>query len=513
MMMLLKRTRHGVDDLVQKSFKKSLDSNITHPDKIEHRKKTSAPKPGRQESCKALAQSCSTPPCVRSNDSQGKARTLEVGLMKSKTHSRGCPTSHVISSKPAPNNLVRESAKMSMDNLTCQGNLNRFKENTIRKLSVQGSCKMLTQSCSSLPQRQICKSDNFKEKGRNIGISLTGNKNVLQGFPSHSMLTKQVYAKANDKLVQENSRKPTDNPGCDDKLEQLKGNRQSAEHADIVSERRWCESQNSSEKTLSPSPENCVWLDDIRSLSNGGVVPFEIKVQLSFQSTKNHVSPVEGQSILARPNSQMAEIQEKNISGIPSSFKLSMPNHADGNDKPVSTPTNTSSGQSQVAKLKEESGNSRAELPVIREVLIIQSPHRSNVSVQYSNSSEPSMTTQLAGACENWHSLVVNTNPQTKSADWEQTTSSNAFSLMELHMIALMKMAEQSNSNEKTHGQRGKFYEQYSSIRDARLKSESPLNKGQREARLKSMQETFLRRSSELQREALKFSRKQSRGN
>ncbi|MCO5562689.1 hypothetical protein L7F22_016317 [Adiantum nelumboides] len=94
-------------------------------------------------------------------------------------------------------------------------------------------------------------------------------------------------------------------------------------------------------------------------------------------------------------------------------------------------------------------------------------------------------------------------------------------SSVDFHMQALVQMGEHQYTNmsfnrveianEQTEEHRGRFYNQYAKLREAKLRGEHPAKKAEREAKLKSMQETLERRKAEMETKAVRLSKKKVR--
>lgn len=89
---------------------------------------------------------------------------------------------------------------------------------------------------------------------------------------------------------------------------------------------------------------------------------------------------------------------------------------------------------------------------------------------------------------------------------------------VDLHMQALVKMVNNQyhdsvsvSGEDSASRHRGRFYEHYMRLRDARLRGEHPAKRAEREAKLKSMQETLERRKAEIEARSIRPLKKNSR--
>ena len=88
---------------------------------------------------------------------------------------------------------------------------------------------------------------------------------------------------------------------------------------------------------------------------------------------------------------------------------------------------------------------------------------------------------------------------------------------IDLQMQALAKMVENPyntilslNVDDIPNEVRGKFFDQYSRLRDAKLRQENPARRAEREAKLKSMQETLEKRKEEMESRYLQHSKRRN---
>ncbi|KAH7426243.1 hypothetical protein KP509_11G092200 [Ceratopteris richardii] len=94
----------------------------------------------------------------------------------------------------------------------------------------------------------------------------------------------------------------------------------------------------------------------------------------------------------------------------------------------------------------------------------------------------------------------------------------NLLGSVDLHMQALVQMVEQQNTERSFNSvqtairrreeQRGRFYDHYSKLRDAKMMGEHPAKKAEREAKLKLMQDTLERRKAEIEKRSVRLTRK-----
>lgn len=110
---------------------------------------------------------------------------------------------------------------------------------------------------------------------------------------------------------------------------------------------------------------------------------------------------------------------------------------------------------------------------------------------------------------------------QRKANSGKEFSTNSLTTSVDFHMQALVKMVEHQYTNVSFNGvgtpneqrgeQRGRLYDQYSKLRDAKIRGEHPAKRAEREAKLKSMQETLERRKAEMETRAVRLSKKKVR--
>ncbi|MCO5596438.1 hypothetical protein L7F22_050501 [Adiantum nelumboides] len=116
---------------------------------------------------------------------------------------------------------------------------------------------------------------------------------------------------------------------------------------------------------------------------------------------------------------------------------------------------------------------------------------------------------------------IGKSSKQKKVSSMKERPANLLPSSVDFHMQTLVQMVEHQYTNmsfngaeianERTEEQRGRFYDQYAKLREAKLRGEPPAKKAEREAKLKSMQETLERRKAEMETKAVRLSKKKVR--
>lgn len=98
---------------------------------------------------------------------------------------------------------------------------------------------------------------------------------------------------------------------------------------------------------------------------------------------------------------------------------------------------------------------------------------------------------------------------ETNHCAGRESLGSSCVPTLDFDMQALVEMVDHQNVDDAlSGGQRGRFYEKYRKLRDARLMAEQDSKRAEREAKLRCMEETLAQRKAEMDARSAKLSRK-----